>query len=125
MLVIKTVSYLVVSSPLRNTIFKHCNTNFYHKTLWISYVLCWFNRVNYIRNMIQSSLDKRLAMWEKYCLRHCFMVPEGFSLPKNLYSLCEKTIVSISVGKYWAATATAIGDVYMWDGKKSMDKPPS
>ncbi|XWS60374.1 hypothetical protein CRYUN_Cryun07bG0030700 [Craigia yunnanensis] len=39
--------------------------------------------VNYIRNMIQSSLDKRLAMWEKYCLRHCFTVPEGFSLPKN------------------------------------------
>ncbi|XVE56726.1 hypothetical protein DITRI_Ditri04bG0034100 [Diplodiscus trichospermus] len=33
--------------------------------------------------MIQSSLDKRLAMWEKYCLRHCFTVPEGFSLPKN------------------------------------------
>ncbi|XP_031104412.1 protein MIS12 homolog [Ipomoea triloba] len=21
-------------------------------------------------------------MWEKYCLRHCFTVPEGFSLPK-------------------------------------------
>nr|KJB84176.1 hypothetical protein B456_N008500 [Gossypium raimondii] len=39
--------------------------------------------VNYIRNMIQSSLDKRLAMWEKYCLCHCFTVPEGFSLPKN------------------------------------------
>ncbi|KAB2055480.1 hypothetical protein E1A91_A11G041400v1 [Gossypium mustelinum] len=39
--------------------------------------------VNYIRNMIQSSLDKRLAMWEKYCLRHCFTVPEGFSLPEN------------------------------------------
>ncbi|XP_021286820.1 protein MIS12 homolog [Herrania umbratica] len=39
--------------------------------------------VNYIRNMIQSSLDKRLAMWEKYCLRHCFTVPEGFSLSKN------------------------------------------
>ncbi|KAB2037916.1 hypothetical protein ERO13_D03G090000v2 [Gossypium hirsutum] len=43
---------------------------------------------------------------------------------QQLYSLCEKTIVSISAGKYWAATATAIGDVYMWDGKKSMDKPP-
>ncbi|PPD91719.1 hypothetical protein GOBAR_DD11326 [Gossypium barbadense] len=42
-----------------------------------------------------------------------------------LYSLCEKTIISISAGKYWAATATAtaIGDVYMWDGKKSMEKP--
>ncbi|KAB2049504.1 hypothetical protein ES319_A13G181100v1 [Gossypium barbadense] len=43
---------------------------------------------------------------------------------QQLYSLCEKTIVSISAGKYWAATATATGDVYMWDGKKSMDKPP-
>ncbi|PPD81818.1 hypothetical protein GOBAR_DD21241 [Gossypium barbadense] len=32
-----------------------------------------------------------------------------------LYSLGEKTIVSISAGKYWAATATAtaIRDVYM------------
>ncbi|MFQ6642544.1 hypothetical protein Gotur_017731 [Gossypium turneri] len=30
---------------------------------------------------------------------------------------------SISAGKYWAATATAISDVYMWDGKKSMEKP--
>ncbi|XP_044476607.1 protein MIS12 homolog isoform X2 [Mangifera indica] len=39
--------------------------------------------VAYIRNMIQSSLDKRLAMWEKYCLHHCFSVPEGFSLPKT------------------------------------------
>ncbi|TYH96631.1 hypothetical protein ES332_A12G190600v1 [Gossypium tomentosum] len=45
---------------------------------------------------------------------------------QQLYSLSEKTIVSISAGKYWAATATAIAinDVYMWDGKKSMDKPP-
>ncbi|KAG4127167.1 hypothetical protein ERO13_D10G200650v2, partial [Gossypium hirsutum] len=45
---------------------------------------------------------------------------------QQLYSLCEKTIVSISSGKYWATTATAsaIGDVYMWDGKKSMEKPP-
>ncbi|TYH37546.1 hypothetical protein ES332_D12G048600v1 [Gossypium tomentosum] len=43
---------------------------------------------------------------------------------QQLYSLSEKTIISISAGKYWAATATAINDVYMWDGKKSMDKPP-
>nr|KJB64476.1 hypothetical protein B456_010G050700 [Gossypium raimondii] len=27
---------------------------------------------------------------------------------QQLYSLCEKTIVSISAGKYWATTATAI-----------------
>lgn len=39
--------------------------------------------VNQIRSMIQSSLGKRLAGWEKYCLRHCFTIPEGFSLPKN------------------------------------------
>ncbi|KAA8541134.1 hypothetical protein F0562_025120 [Nyssa sinensis] len=38
--------------------------------------------VNYIRNMIQTVLDERLAMWQKYCLRHCFSVPEGFSLSK-------------------------------------------
>lgn len=38
--------------------------------------------VAYIRNMVQLALDKRLSMWEKYCLRHCFTVPEGFSLPK-------------------------------------------
>ncbi|KAJ0105667.1 hypothetical protein Patl1_19011 [Pistacia atlantica] len=39
--------------------------------------------VVYIRNMIQSALDKRLGMWEKYCLHHCFAVPEGFSLPQT------------------------------------------
>lgn len=38
--------------------------------------------VSDIGNMIRSALDKRLSMWEKYCLRHCFIVPEGFSLPK-------------------------------------------
>ncbi|XP_006345077.1 uncharacterized protein [Solanum tuberosum] len=28
------------------------------------------------------ALDKRLSMWEKYSLHHCFTVPQGFSLPK-------------------------------------------
>lgn len=36
-----------------------------------------------VRNTVQSVLDKRLAMWEKYCLRHCFTVPQGFALPKT------------------------------------------
>ncbi|KAH7549276.1 hypothetical protein JRO89_XS13G0008000 [Xanthoceras sorbifolium] len=40
--------------------------------------------VTYIRNMIQTVLDKRLGMWEKYCLHHCFAVPEGFSLPQSV-----------------------------------------
>ncbi|XP_077249516.1 protein MIS12 homolog isoform X2 [Tasmannia lanceolata] len=38
--------------------------------------------VSSLRHMIQGVLDKRLDMWEKYCLRHCFAVPEGFSLPQ-------------------------------------------
>ena len=37
--------------------------------------------------MIQGVLDKRLEMWEKYCLRHCFSVPEGFSMPKSVGSI--------------------------------------
>ncbi|KAL4360969.1 hypothetical protein GQ457_04G036250 [Hibiscus cannabinus] len=49
--------------------------------------------VNYIRNMIQSSLDKRLAMWEKYCLRHCLTVPEGFSLPRNDELLASSSMI--------------------------------
>ncbi|KAJ0961562.1 hypothetical protein J5N97_001547 [Dioscorea zingiberensis] len=36
--------------------------------------------VSYLRNMTQEVLDKRMNIWEKYCLRHCFAVPEGFVL---------------------------------------------
>ncbi|XVF56853.1 hypothetical protein PTKIN_Ptkin06aG0153600 [Pterospermum kingtungense] len=42
---------------------------------------------------------------------------------QQLFSLCGKKMVSISAGKYWAAAATATGDVYMWDGKIGKDKP--
>lgn len=38
--------------------------------------------VTNIKNIIQLALDKRLSMWEKYSLHHCFTVPQGFSLPK-------------------------------------------
>ncbi|KAJ4961888.1 hypothetical protein NE237_021798 [Protea cynaroides] len=38
--------------------------------------------ISSIRHMIQAVLNKRLDMWEKYCLRHCFTVSEGFSLTK-------------------------------------------
>ncbi|KAG8648033.1 hypothetical protein MANES_09G139100v8 [Manihot esculenta] len=44
---------------------------------------------------------------------------------QQLYSLCGKQVVSISVGKYWSAVATVTGDVYMWDGKKGEDKLPA
>ncbi|KAJ9131887.1 hypothetical protein P3X46_034791 [Hevea brasiliensis] len=44
---------------------------------------------------------------------------------QQLYSLCGKKVVSISVGKYWSAVATVTGDVYMWDGKKGEDKLPA
>ncbi|KAF6166346.1 hypothetical protein GIB67_015892 [Kingdonia uniflora] len=39
--------------------------------------------ISSIRNMIQEPLDERLALWEKYCLRHYFVVPDGFSLPNT------------------------------------------
>lgn len=39
--------------------------------------------IDYIHNKVQASLDKRLVMWEQYCLRHCFTVPSGFSLPSG------------------------------------------
>lgn len=38
--------------------------------------------VTNIKNIIQLALDRRLSMWEKYSLHHCFTVPQGFSLPK-------------------------------------------
>ncbi|KAJ9179886.1 hypothetical protein P3X46_008200 [Hevea brasiliensis] len=44
---------------------------------------------------------------------------------QQLYSLCAKKVVSISVGKYWSAVATVTGDVYMWDGKKGEDNLPA
>ncbi|KAF9592834.1 hypothetical protein IFM89_017799 [Coptis chinensis] len=40
---------------------------------------------NPVRCMIQEALAKRLGMWEKYCLNHCFTVPEGFSLPAAIF----------------------------------------
>ncbi|KAJ6676896.1 PROTEIN MIS12-like protein [Salix viminalis] len=45
--------------------------------------------IAYIRNMIQSDLDTRLGMWEKYCLHHVFAVPKGFSLPQTKESPTE------------------------------------
>lgn len=43
---------------------------------------------------------------------------------RQLHSLCGRTVVSVSAGKYWIAGATAAGDVYMWDGKKRKDEAP-
>ncbi|KAF5725733.1 hypothetical protein HS088_TW23G00460 [Tripterygium wilfordii] len=43
---------------------------------------------------------------------------------QQLYSLSGKNVVRISAGKYWIAAVIATGDLYMWDGKNSKDKPP-
>ncbi|WOH14583.1 hypothetical protein DCAR_0934103 [Daucus carota subsp. sativus] len=45
--------------------------------------------VVYLQNRIHSALDRPLTMWEKYCLRHCFAVPLGFTLPANNESTGE------------------------------------
>lgn len=39
--------------------------------------------------------------------------------------LCGREIVSISAGKYWTAAVTVTGDIYMWDGKKGKEVPPT
>ncbi|KAL9243342.1 hypothetical protein vseg_017241 [Gypsophila vaccaria] len=39
--------------------------------------------IDVIRGKIQASLGKRLKLWEQYCLRKCFAVPSGFSLPSE------------------------------------------
>lgn len=43
----------------------------------------------------------------------------------QLYLQCGKGIVSISAGKYWTAAVIVTGDIYMWDGKKGKDVPPT
>ncbi|KAK4707428.1 hypothetical protein R3W88_033029 [Solanum pinnatisectum] len=44
---------------------------------------------------------------------------------QQLYSLCGTNVACISAGKYWTAAVTVTGDVYMWDGKKGKEKPPT
>ncbi|AES91356.1 putative centromere protein Mis12 [Medicago truncatula] len=40
--------------------------------------------VDCIRQKVQSVLDQKLTVWEKYCLYHCFSLPQGFQLPNTL-----------------------------------------
>ncbi|KAK3040904.1 hypothetical protein RJ639_027899, partial [Escallonia herrerae] len=54
--------------------------------------------VAHIQNTIQSNLHKRLAMWEKYCLKHCFVVPEGFSLRKTNESCDDNSVGFDDIG---------------------------
>ncbi|KAG2307196.1 hypothetical protein Bca4012_083801 [Brassica carinata] len=39
--------------------------------------------IDRVRDMVQSVLDDRLKMWEDYCVRYTFAVPEDFLLPEN------------------------------------------
>ncbi|XP_009337685.2 protein MIS12 homolog [Pyrus x bretschneideri] len=54
--------------------------------------------VDIIRKKVQSDLDKKLGVWEQYCLDYVFQVPEGFDLSKNDElpvdaCLCQNAIV--------------------------------
>ncbi|KAG2287341.1 hypothetical protein Bca52824_046945 [Brassica carinata] len=40
--------------------------------------------IDRVRGMIQSVLEDRLRMWEAYCLRYTFAVPEDFVLPESV-----------------------------------------
>ncbi|XP_055962069.1 protein MIS12 homolog [Mercurialis annua] len=39
--------------------------------------------IDQIRNVIQSNVGTKLGLWQEYCFRNCFTLPQGFSLPKN------------------------------------------
>ncbi|KAK7330234.1 hypothetical protein VNO77_24422 [Canavalia gladiata] len=39
--------------------------------------------VDCTRQRVQSVLDKKLAAWENYVLRHCFALPQGFRMPNT------------------------------------------
>nr|BAF63144.1 kinetochore protein [Crucihimalaya wallichii] len=41
------------------------------------------NGIERVRGLIQSVMDKRMELWEGYCVRFCFAVPDGFVLPKS------------------------------------------
>uniref|UniRef100_A0A1J3FEH2 Protein MIS12-like protein n=1 Tax=Noccaea caerulescens TaxID=107243 RepID=A0A1J3FEH2_NOCCA len=41
------------------------------------------NGIDRVRGMIQSVLDNRLKMWEGYCVRFTFAVPEEFVMPES------------------------------------------
>ncbi|CAA6655363.1 unnamed protein product [Spirodela intermedia] len=43
--------------------------------------------ISSLRHMTQATLNKRLGLWERYCLLHCFSVPEGFSSAKDVGAL--------------------------------------
>ncbi|NP_001148642.1 protein MIS12 homolog isoform X1 [Zea mays] len=45
--------------------------------------------LNAVHHVVKDRLDKRMANWEKFCLRHCFDVPEGFVADEN-DSSCAK-----------------------------------
>ncbi|EOA17334.1 hypothetical protein CARUB_v10005610mg [Capsella rubella] len=41
------------------------------------------NGIERVRGLIQSVMDKRMELWEGYCVKFCFAVPDGFVLPKS------------------------------------------
>uniref|UniRef100_A0A1D1YST3 Zinc finger MYND domain-containing protein 10 n=1 Tax=Anthurium amnicola TaxID=1678845 RepID=A0A1D1YST3_9ARAE len=38
--------------------------------------------ISSLRHIAQTTMNKRLGVWERYCLVHCFSVPDGFSSEK-------------------------------------------
>ncbi|XP_042389384.1 protein MIS12 homolog [Zingiber officinale] len=43
--------------------------------------------VSSLQYLMKGVLDKRMSMWEKYCLQTCFSVPDGFVLPNSKESV--------------------------------------
>ncbi|EES13118.1 hypothetical protein BDA96_06G294700 [Sorghum bicolor] len=47
--------------------------------------------LNAIHHVVKDRLDKRMANWEKFCLLHCFNVPEGFVAAEDDISCAKES----------------------------------
>ncbi|XP_062217358.1 protein MIS12 homolog [Phragmites australis] len=47
--------------------------------------------LNAIHHVVMNVLDKRMTNWEKYCIQHCFTVPEGFVVPEDDNSCAKES----------------------------------
>ncbi|KAL1223023.1 MIS12-like protein [Cardamine amara subsp. amara] len=73
--------------------------------------------IDHVRGMIQSLIEKRMGLWERYCLHFCFAVPDGFVLPKSDKSSDQ----IIEDGSYLDEQLDSLRDKLNLVGKRSVE----
>ncbi|KAG4932625.1 Protein MIS12 [Glycine soja] len=72
--------------------------------------------VDCVRLNVQSVLDKQLAAWESYILRHCFALPQGFRMPNtaNVSNYYVMLVVEFKAMTSIASTPMLVVDVDLY-----------